>query len=943
MIHLNLFTNLIKFDWFFRAALVIAILVPLPALSDLSFLDLKGVDALVNHLGASPISAYTTLQTQLENRRFLGNYGSPSALFGCMNGASKIHEQLVTKNDCPQDAMSEWLQRLFPSPDGSNFVANQIYSDPISHLTPECVGRVLQRLHEVRDEDWLVDSVMEELESQLAEILFQEVNPEGYRSKKLDRLRKELRAEEKKGKRSDGSRIVTIQSQLQSQLQSNLTEMTESTRSPVDLLELLRAVSPTGSEDSGSLESSWSELVEVSGSRSTSPVSHGSGSKNRGFGKERDFQELAKILVSALRESRRAVYPEIDPAYPKYLPEHALMAFFLKKANDKKDLIRLFNGMPRLIQDPAFLADPERQARFVAQKWSHSDYHPEKLLHEPEAAVEAFTRDPEFLVFSMMEERLNRQLPPRVNLGMSHHSSLEGTAYPDCGETSLRNFFNYVLYDPVQRRFDPLFFKKFESADPAVRFLPQLIRFYEENSNPASSSHQSVRDEWSQSVASAQPGVKYTKPLKGPFQCEMDEGVDNMLAVLDRLLHHRAPGDPGPLEKLTTRAEKLDQLCRSLSREGKMIQWGQYGAASESTSRSEVNSKNLNQKILFRINGKPSFVWIFSAGHFQMEPVSEVSGAWRDQVALELMERPEVAPVIPPFWFVTQKNLDRLSSRWISNAQIFGSIVYSIPLQSTIGKVAGFRQIVTAGKHRARAMKPLAERLKARVERLNDIHFLGKIHAALAEGGYPYHDASVGLLGHPDVKYERVSPDEVEKRFGPVAAQKMRRTWRRQGSDLAIGEPLVDQSGKELSFHFESAFRACLNLNPIEKRDEIEEKLRARDSKLSAFRKLSYSSAKEMESTLQAIHEQMPISGCYLMSREEWKIIESDLDAGGVVGEPRYVPQILPRLQGRWFWTSSEFPRDSSHAFSFSGITGEVSDETRHHDGAVRCACASPT
>ncbi len=69
---------------------------------------------------------------ELENRRFLGNYGSKKDGYGCMEGVSAIHAKLVENRDCPQDSTSEWLQRLFPSQDGVNFVANQVGSDPIS-------------------------------------------------------------------------------------------------------------------------------------------------------------------------------------------------------------------------------------------------------------------------------------------------------------------------------------------------------------------------------------------------------------------------------------------------------------------------------------------------------------------------------------------------------------------------------------------------------------------------------------------------------------------------------------------------------------------------------------------------------------------------------------------------------------------------------------------
>lgn len=85
----------------------------------------------------------------------LGNYGAAPSVgpegksevkgsdprvhlpFGCMDHAPLISAQLKKRKDCPKDATSAWIQRLFPSQDGVNFVANQIHSDPISRLDPK--------------------------------------------------------------------------------------------------------------------------------------------------------------------------------------------------------------------------------------------------------------------------------------------------------------------------------------------------------------------------------------------------------------------------------------------------------------------------------------------------------------------------------------------------------------------------------------------------------------------------------------------------------------------------------------------------------------------------------------------------------------------------------------------------------------------------------------
>jgi hypothetical protein len=75
------------------------------------------------------------------------------------------------------------------------------------------------------------------------------------------------------------------------------------------------------------------------------------------------------------------------------------------------------------------------------------------------------------------------------------------------------------------------------------------------------------------------------------------------------------------------------------------------------------------------------------------------------------------------------------------------------------------------------------------------------------------------------------------------------------------------------------------------------------------------------------------IAGCYLPAREEFRILESDFGSQ----ENKYVPQILPKLSNRLFWSSSGTPDNDDFAFSFLGF---VYFGSRTSNKSVRCACA---
>ncbi len=162
-------------------------LVAVSAQADISHYDLKGVDDLLSesypHL--SPIHGFTLLGTKtLENMRFYGNYNSEKKGYGCLDPKSQIGQLLRQQNDCPQDSISELIQRLFPSQDGVNFVPNQIGSDIASHLDSETLGKIVGRFSLIHGESLSLEEE-KKLESDLTDILFESLNPRKFLNKKL--------------------------------------------------------------------------------------------------------------------------------------------------------------------------------------------------------------------------------------------------------------------------------------------------------------------------------------------------------------------------------------------------------------------------------------------------------------------------------------------------------------------------------------------------------------------------------------------------------------------------------------------------------------------------------------------------------------------------------------------------------------------------------------
>jgi hypothetical protein len=147
----------------------------------------------------------------------------------------------------------------------------------------------------------------------------------------------------------------------------------------------------------------------------------------------------------------------------------------------------------------------------------------------------------------------------------------------------------------------------------------------------------------------------------------------------------------------------------------------------------------------------------------------------------------------------------------------------------------------------------------------------------------------------------------------------------------------VDEHGNERKLNFVAAKKACLDLNPLDQRASIEKAFNEREAHLDQVRKdETFNNEEEKEKKLKEIHEKMPIPGIYLMSKEEWKVLEGDFGDQ----ENTYSPQILPKLRNRWFWSSSGVPSSAYHAFYF-GAYGEVGTGSRDLDSQVRCGAAA--
>ncbi len=815
--------------------------VPQSSYAEIEYLKMKGVHDLIRpeYEYLSPIYGFTLLATKaLENRRFYGNYGPKKEGFDCLEKASRIHELLIKNNDCPQDATAELIQRLFPSQDRVSFVPNQVDSDPVSHLNPSTIGKVLGIISKVVDSDLLSDSIHNEedkgeavkkLTSDLQDVLFESLNPKKYRNQKLAALQRNK-------KKYALEESFENQKKLNQQI-AFLQEMNVKT----------------------------------------------------GRGDLKDFEALANLIVQSLKETRG-----FSDQYPKHLTEHALLAFFWKKGNEKQDFLRLFKGMSHVLKDAHFFNDYVKQTSFLEKQYFSSDFDPSSVARNPEKVATNLIEHPEILVFYAQQENIiHKPLPLMLSPDAVGHSSISDSLfkkYADCGETSVRNFLNIILYNQKNTKFDIGYLLQENST---LRIYPNLISFYKKYSDSAKGLSKQARDEWSELVASNHEGVVYKMPPEEP-QCEITSlgsggfGFDNIMNLLDRLLYYGEVKEPSPMTQAKGRAAQLDLLCQVLSRDGFRLSWNIIGNSNfnfkyKIKNKSKINDLEIDIDVEFSINNKPSFIWQFRPHHFILQDIQETQESWIDPVAEQMIpfvfkaENPPSLALLN--WFSSSKAWDKMeySTQAKHHAdpyrvfQVVQNLIYGLPLSREDGKLGAFKKIIA---NNLTFLFPLAKRLKDRLSVDNGSKLL-QINAILSNYDYPLGDPE-HAIGKPQVKYTRVTDSALLVKLG--------RAWKDEKTGLIWGDIVKGKNDAIYMMDQSDAERYC------------------------------------------------HLIGARLPRREDFEKLAKDL------GYPTdYIPQFLPDLYKNWFWLSSIRLGNFDNALAYNGEYGFVVKKPRSEYNSVRC------
>ncbi len=296
-------------------------------------------------------------------------------------------------------------------------------------------------------------------------------------------------------------------------------------------------------------------------------------------------ENFAKIVLEALQEEEQEVYP-------KGVTIGLFLAWLWKYSASKKDienyLVSLSDALMQEVFDTTIMH---------SKKYSKQTYEELKAF-DVNSINKLILSNPniinERIIFARYGYDLYDKIVPDEVPMNDHVESICKETFPDCGETSLRNFFNALVYDYKTGQFNSG--GKAHSLLHKLNAKKELIEFYEKYKTPeymtSIAEGMNVYNDWARVVSGLQ-NVKYNNP----DGCEISSGVFNMLAVIENLL-------PG--------VKTFEDLKKKLAKYNIVfdIEWDDEPTiANDKNNKAEITIQKSKQE-------KFTLKWEFFDGHF---------------------------------------------------------------------------------------------------------------------------------------------------------------------------------------------------------------------------------------------------------------------------------------------------------------------------------------
>jgi ankyrin repeat protein len=660
-------------------------------------------------------------------------------------GVEKTWKQV---QDVPQDFMAALLQYLFPSPDGAIFVANERKGDPLVDLVinqsglveltlfNKLIERILafKTLSQPSLEDW------DQLRGDIFNLLWPSLNthlplttvaPTGTAT--LSRhQKKHLKTEKTQEAQIRNKKIIRVLEQQQGRpLQKHeWGPLFKQQKAQLQNLPITR------------YDIHHKEINNLN-------------LKNDSHKKKFLALHLTHILVGALEQEFKDTKTGY---YPPNSVMTALLAYVWKVANNKRDLKAL-----TAIINPTSIKEEQFSSRtYFEKKDSFSKFLQTQQTGLLSPEVIALYREG----YEAYEEIIPSLISYKTRVQYKKEKDTEQT-YPDCGETSLRNFL-YIVFNEKGTislfSLEQLIKNKLGHADwsppasqepsklnvePADDPFRQLYLYFAKYPSTSVAGTQAAHNDWSQIVSDLnrknqerpRQGIRKEGLCQVSYgsysqckECEIDAGLINMLNVIANLVPDQKLNEPWKQqesEKLNQAAEKLDRLCELFSREGFKLEWD--------INRERKVPQNTGITITFAINGRDAFEWDMQPMHFEIK--KKTTSGWPNQISWANPNLKKSA--LLQAWFVKSGDLTTLEYQ--KAAQPF--LLFGQDLRNNDGIIYAVDYLFN-GQYQA--YYPLA--VKWLIPLFQDQHSLNQLKAMMI--GHPEHHRLFSLPQQQSLKVE---------------------------------------------------------------------------------------------------------------------------------------------------------------------------------------------
>jgi len=302
--------------------------------------------------------------------------------------------------------------------------------------------------------------------------------------------------------------------------------------------------------------------------------------KNRGIKEQK--QKHQSFYDGNVRETVSLILISIGEEGSLYVPNHTiylLLAFLWKISDDKEAFFQYFTTLRGELGSGINLFNQEKLNQFKDLTFSKEEYI--SLTKLPaEELVKADADSFEKLVFINLGFNIfENSLPPEIKMrgGVQYKT----TVFPDCGETSLLNFFNAIFFDSEGRKFNVGKFEILGSHQKVIDFYRnyQTVQTMKDT--------QKLHNQWAE-VVSGWDGVNYARAERceintstGGFPRSPGNAIKNVLHLIQKLLNLKEE-DVGSFEELMkTLKEKATIDIKYLSTEpygeGKVVKFATKG------------------------------------------------------------------------------------------------------------------------------------------------------------------------------------------------------------------------------------------------------------------------------------------------------------------------------------------------------------------------------